>query len=189
MTVKDFVEKYTATSAEGKYDFIRSCIKNIYIPYATKIDICNKLIETTSRKENINGEKMFCQKTPAKYMLLRLTLINLYTEIEVDMENGLSEFDLLEENDLTEDIICKIPAKEADRFANIISMIEKDCYENERTVFAIVSNISYKIQNVFRTFGKLLGDALNDKDMPEELKEVLEKIRNKGEANEKKPNT
>lgn len=159
-TVKEFCKKYNETNVvETKNALIDKIMNPHYVPYEMKITICEKIIEKSyykkSKQDNI--EKIHVN-SPAKYMLYCLWLVKQYTYIEMDFSNSLEEFNLLNEHDLLNNIIKKIPEKEHREFQMILEMIENDTMQNEYEMHAFISN---QIERFGELFGHIVKPALD----------------------------
>lgn len=120
MTVNDFIEEYKEDE-----NCVEKHIVNTYVLYERKISICQKIADITSYVD-INDKKMFKLNSPLSKMLFLLNMINEYTDIDVNFDNGLHEFNLLEENNITSIILSHIPEIEFDRFMGVMEMVTDD---------------------------------------------------------------
>lgn len=161
MTVKDFIEEYNNT--DKKENFIKKHIINKYIDYERKIGICRGIVNATMFID-MNGKKIWHRDMPAYFRLYTLIIINEYTDIDIDYTD-LKEFNLLEENGLTDIIKAYISEREITSFETILNMCYDDTYENERSLGSYLESIKIALDNF--------------KNLP--LEEILEEINKQGE--------
>lgn len=168
-TVKEFCEKYNKTNVEQlKKSLIEEIMNRHYVSYEMKITICEKIIESSYYKKNDDGNtKKLHINSPAQYMLYYLWLVKQYTNIEINFENSLEEFNLLNECGLLDIITNNIPERELKEFRMILDMVENDVLQNEYEIHAFVSN-------QIERFGELTGYVL--KPVIEQLNKTLENM-------------
>ena len=82
MTVQEFVEDY-------KKDLERIEILN-YIPFRNKLDICNAILKDTCYED---GKLVL--HSPIRNVMYLVVLVDVYTDIKVDIEHYIDEYDLL----------------------------------------------------------------------------------------------
>lgn len=153
-TVAEFCKKYNdAKSNEVKELLIKGIMNIDYVPYEQKIVICEQIIDRTYYIKDENDIKKFHVYSPGRYMLYCLWLIKKYTNIEIDFNNSLSEFNLLNKYRVLDVIISKIPEIEVKEFRMILDMVENDVITNEYENHAFISN-------QVERFGKLIGFTL-----------------------------
>lgn len=132
MNVNEFVTKYKVIKNEDTAkEYVEKHIKNVYVPYEKKIDICERIINATSYIE-VDGVKIYKKNSPAEFMLFELNIIDLYTDIKVDFNSMLAEFNMLNEFGLIEAIASLIPTREYVEFNTLLDMKKDDTYQNER---------------------------------------------------------
>ena len=170
-TVKEFCEKYNGTNvAQTKKALVEKIMNKHYVSYEMKITICEKIIENSYyRKIEKNGEniKKLHVNSPGKYMGYCLWLVKKYTNIEINFDNSLEEFNLLNENELLDIIFSNIPEKELKEFSMILDMVERDILQNEYEINAFISN-------QVERFGELAGIVL--KQVIEQLNESIKNM-------------
>ena len=158
MSAQEFIKKYNAlTSEKIKEDLLKTIVKDIYVPYENKITICEKIVAAsyyikTKDNNGIETKKMHIN-SPANYMFYCLNLINTYTSIEIDFNNALDEFNLLNANGCMDLIFDCISAREIQEFRMILDMVENDTIQNEYELHAFISN-------QVERFGSLTGYVL-----------------------------
>lgn len=134
MNVNEFIEKYKNSNDKEKY--LAKHITNKYVSYATKIDECKRIIESTSYKM-IGEQKVYYKNTPGQYFQFVLRLIFNYTDISIG-EDIVSDYDLLNEQGLINIIIDTIPKSEYEEWRTILAMCDEDFYENTRSIPSLI---------------------------------------------------
>ena len=154
-TVKSFCEKYNgANVAQTKTALIEKVMNPHYIPYEKKITICEMIIESSYYKKSEDGKtRKLHINSPAQYMLYCLNLVKHYTNIQVDFNKSLEEFNMLNENGLIDIIVGNISEREHQEFSMILDMVRNDTMQNEYEIHAFISN-------QVERFGELLGHVV-----------------------------
>lgn len=136
MTVENFVKDYL--KSRNRTEFLEKRLVNTYVDYNRKITLCTNVLRTTLfQKVKVGADKeieVFKQNTPAIFLFFSLTLINEYTDIDVDFKNALTEFDMLEKEGLVDLLKTVIPEQEYNKFQTVLNMARDDIYENERSL-------------------------------------------------------
>ena len=128
MKINDFIKKYNA--AKDKDKFLTDHIKRDYVPYHEKIADCDGIIKISMERDGI-----FKINTPAQYMMFMIQIITRYTDIEKD-DNPLEFFEKLDELNLIDAIVSKIPEREFNSYNTILNMIQSDYMENNRNIIS-----------------------------------------------------
>lgn len=179
-TVKDFFKKYNdAKSDELKGTLIKSVMNVHYVPYETKVTICEKIVESTyyikTEKNGIKTKKLHINSS-ANYMLYYLNIVNQYTNIEVDFKNCLEEFNMLNKCGVLDLIINSIPEREFKEFRMILDMVESDVMQNEYEPHAFISNQVERFGELFGSISKPVMKELQKymKDLdPNDVKAII----------------
>ena len=161
MKVDEFIRKYN--SAKDKDKFLTNCIKVQYVPYHEKMSDCEMIIISTTKMDN-----EFKINSPMRFMLFITTLLSRYTEIGED-EDLLTVFETLDENNLVDQIISKIPEKEYAAYNTILNMELDDYMENNRSITAYISNKIKELEIPIKT----LMETINN-NVPQDALEVAE---------------
>lgn len=146
MTTKEFIEKYEALADKDKEQFLIEAKTVDYIPYEKKVAHCEKIVKTSTT----NAEGKFWSNTPLQYVLFSLTLVDLYTDITIDFDNTLAEFNLLNEKRVIENIRYIIPSREMTEFETILKMVIDDQLENLRSLAGYMDNLSEVFDIAFK---------------------------------------
>ena len=161
MKIDEYIRKYN--SAKDKDKFLADSIMRQYIPYSDKIADCSGIVKASTELDGI-----FKINTPAQFMMFMIQIITRYTDIEKD-ENILGMFERLDELNLINAIISKVPEREITSYNTILNMVQDDYMENNRT---LLSFFETKIQALGLSLDAVL-DAMQ-KYIPQNETEVAE---------------
>lgn len=148
MTVKEFINKCKMSKNLDKYLEDRISVK--YLPYATKMALAERILNSTCYTNT--EPNLFKVNSPFRKMLFILSMIDEYTDIDIDWGNIMDEFDMLSENNVIA-IIEKIPESEFTQCSSILEMMLDDLIMNERD---LVSYIDTKFEAIKLGFDSLL---------------------------------
>ena len=159
MKVDDFIAKYNDVYDKDK--FLYDAIVVQYVPYRNKIADCNGIIKASSELDGI-----YKINTPAQFMMFMIQIISRYTEIEKE-EDILGEFEKLDELNLINAIVSKIPEREYASYNTILNMVQDDYRENNRS---LLSFIETKVKALGISIDTVI-DAMH-KYVPQDVPEV-----------------
>lgn len=159
MKIKDFVEKYSVIATDRlKEDYLKDNLHtNAYLPFLTKVTLADKLAKVTTLEKDTGNVNI---KSDVNYLLFCRTIIEQYTDLQVETEGFYEEYDLLNESGLLDKIMQMIPEKEIAEFKMICDMKKSDLLQNKYENHAFIAD------QVDR-FGTLIGVT---------LKPVLDKL-------------
>jgi len=163
MTVKEFVTNYNKTKNIEKH------ITKTYLPYAEKIALCNMILKNTCYKKVSEDRKIFKINTPSRQMLFLLSIIDQYTDIDINWKNSLSDFDELSETKLLGEIIKAVPESEITQFSSLLDMCLDDLMTNTRD---LMSWIESKGESLGMALDAILEVVMNS----EELKPIIDSL-------------
>ena len=136
--VKSFVEEYEKCSNnDDKAKFLKSKLKTEkYISYADKLAYADNIVKSSSYamiKEDgkLKQTDRIALNSPMRYILFVMTVVDKYTNIEVNFKNVMPEFDALNSNSLIEVIFGKIGDKEMAEFNTVVDMVLNDFMANK----------------------------------------------------------
>lgn len=159
MKIKEFTEKYSAIATERlKEDYINNNLHiKTYLPFLAKVTLADKLAKVTTLDKDTGNVNV---KSDVNYLLFCRTIIEQYTDLQVETEGFYEEYDLLNESGLLDKIMQMIPEKEITEFKMICDMKKSDLLQNKYENHAFIAD------QVDR-FGTLIGVT---------LKPVLDKL-------------
>ena len=163
MTVKEFVTNYNKTKNIEKH------ITKTYLSYAEKIALCNMILKNTCYEKVSEGRKIFKINTPSRQMLFLLSIIDQYTDIDINWKNPLSDFDELSETKLLGEIIKAVPESEITQFSSLLDMCLDDLMTNTRD---LMSWIESKGESLGMALDAILEVVMNS----EELKPIIDSL-------------
>ena len=136
--VKSFVEEYEKCSNnDDKAKFLKSKLKTEkYIPYADKVTFAENIVKSSSYemiKEDgvLKQTNRIALNSPMRYILFVMTIVDKYTNIEVNFKNIMPDFDALNFNSLIEVVFEKIGDKEIAEFNTVVEMVLNDFMANK----------------------------------------------------------
>ena len=156
----------------GLDEFIESHMKNKYIPLEEKQTRANIIVENTFYEKDNDGTKRFHLNSVGYNMFVFLTLVDLYTDVDIDYKNSLEIYNKLKEHSVFEMILPRISKSEMDEFKIVCECVKNDAMTNEYEFHA------YFRQQVER-FGTILSaviepflDKLNAQDIVKALESI-----------------
>lgn len=163
MKVDEFIKKYN--NAKDKDEFLNKSIVTQYVPYRNKISDCTAIINASM---NMNG--LFKINTPAQFMMFMIQIITRYTEIEKD-DDILGLFEKLDELNLINTIISKIPEREFSSYNTILNMVQDDYMENNRNIVSFFETklqaLGISIDTILETIQNYIPKDIEDTDKQE----------------------
>lgn len=157
------VENYKKrSSTKLKEEFLKTQIKIVpYLGYGTKMFLVQNIINQSCLKDgNVHIDS--CKK----YILYIYTLIRFYTNIDFKEKDVLTQYDLLDSNDLIEKILVLIPEKERITFKTILDMKQDDLMTNKYRTHAFITEQVNRVTSVAPEISKAfapLVEKLNEK--------------------------
>lgn len=127
MKVREFIENYNRSTK--KDSFIKRHIIKEYLPYETKVALCESIINAANYKK-VNDKRIYWVNSVLVYEFYFITLIKQYTDIE--FENDLEGFNLIHAAGLSGEIIDSIA--DAKSFETVLNMVADDAERNNSLV-------------------------------------------------------
>lgn len=150
--VKSFVEEYEKCSNnDDKAKFLKNKLKTEkYMPYADKLALAENIVKSSSYamiKEDgkLKQTDRIALNSPMRYILFVMTVVDKYTNIEVNFGNIMPDFDALNFNSLIEVIFEKVGDKETAEFNTVVEMVLNDFMANKYEFKNYVSEIFSKL--------------------------------------------
>lgn len=142
ITVKQFVDNYTALSHDSSRQVLLDSIKTVdYMDYSLLTYYANQIIANSCLDENGNLHIDSCKK----YLMTVFTLINAYTSIKCSPENWVEEYDLLNKNALIPVIVNLIPSNAVKDLENFTQMKFDDLMTNSYETRAYINQLFMKL--------------------------------------------
>ena len=159
MFIKNFVESYSNFATQNlKDDYLKDNLEiTTYVPFVKKVTYAASLAQNTMIDKDTGNVRV---SSESNYLFFVRSIIELYTDLEIENNAFYDEYDLLNESGLLDEIMQMIPEKEINEFKMICDMKRSDLLQNKYENHAFISD-------QVERFGKLIGIT---------LKPVLDKI-------------
>ncbi len=183
--VKSFVEEYEKQTTDAdKAKFLRSKLKTEkYMPYADKLAIAENIVKSSSYamiKEDgeLKQTDRIALNSPMRYILFVMTVVDKYTNIEVNFKNVMPEFDALNFNGLIEIIFEKIGDKEMAEFNTVVDMVLNDFMANKYQFKNYIDDTLLKVSSMVEKCAPLIDNIANKLDSmsEEDIKKLSDLI-------------
>lgn len=178
MKIDTFLKLYSVKKTEeDKAEAVAGIMKNEKVSYSDKVNRVGLIAKESyhAKKTGADGveREVFEQNSAAKYMLFSLTLVDLYTTLEIDYKKALEQFEKLN-GEVLDAIITGIDQREYKEFKMLLDFACDDLMVNEYEPHAFV-------REQVERFGSLINVALNaamkNVDM-DQIKSVMEQYVN-----------
>lgn len=189
-TVIEFAKKYEEKLTNNdKATFLKTKLKvENYMNYAEKVLIAENIVRSSSyaiSKDKDSGELTKTNQihinSPMRYVLFVMSIVNKYTNIEVNFDNIMIEFDVLNKNGLVELITKRVGEKEIAEFQTVVDMVLGDFMNNEYEFKNYLSGLVVKAVGVVEKIAPLAEnitnklDSLSDEDA-DKLTKLIERF-------------
>ena len=169
--VKSFVEEYEKCSNnDDKTKFLKTKLKTEkYIPYADKLTLAENIINHSSYamvKEDgvLKQTNRISLNSPMRYILFVMTVVDKYTNIEVNFGNVMPDFDALNFNGLIEVIFEKVGDKETAEFNTVVEMVLNDFMANKYQFKNYIDDTLLKVSGLVEKCAPLIDNIANKLD-------------------------
>ena len=179
--VKSFVEEYKKQVNDAdKAKFLKNKLKTEkYMPYADKLALAENIVKSSSYamiKEDdvLKQTDRIALNSPMRYILFVMTVVDKYTNIEVNFKNIMPEFDALNFNSLIENIFEKVGDKETAEFNTVVEMVLNDFMANKYQFKNYIDDTLLKVSGLVEKCAPLIDNIANKLDSMSE--EDVEKL-------------
>lgn len=154
MKINEFITEYS--EARDKEQCMKMHIVKRYVPYEQKMAICKNIIESADYTPNINivDKKYYCPNTPMRFVLFCISLIDTYTDIELEeYDNGrnvMGGFNQLDSNGVFE-IFFKELDKEYNIMTTVLHMMVDDYEKKENSIISFLDTKLEIFKKVYNT--------------------------------------
>ena len=161
MKIKELTEKYSAMATDRlKDDYLNDNLHiKTYLPFLTKMTLADKLAKVTTLDKDTGNVNV---KSDVNYLLFCRTIIEQYTDLQVETEGFYEEYDLLNESGLLDKIMQTIPEKEIAEFKMICDMKKDDIIFNQSTPKAFINQQIERITTIASVTLKPILEKLVD---------------------------
>ena len=169
--VKSFVEEYEKQLSDAdKAKFLRNKLKTEkYMPYADKLAIADNIVKHSSyavvKEDNeLKQTDRIALNSPMRYILFVMTVVDKYTNIEVNFKNIMPEFDALNFNSLIEVIFEKVGDKETAEFNTVVDMVLNDFMANKYQFKNYINDTLSRVSGIVEKCVPLIDNIANKLD-------------------------
>ena len=172
------VEYKTKKTVEEKEECVKKYMKNEYVPYDKKADVANAIADTSYHRietdKDGNERKVFHADSIARYMLMCMAMVDLYTTIERQKIGGnmLDDFNAMNSNGALDLILKNIDPSEIKEFKMVIQMACDDLMTNEYENHAFISK---QVERFGELIGTVIAPFLSQLDTSK-IEEIMGKI-------------
>lgn len=157
MRIETFVKLYNAKRTdEEKMDAVKERMTNKHVSFSDKVNHADIIAKQCyyQKEKDANGveREVFKQNSAAKYMFYSLTVVKLYTDLDIDFKQGLEQFEMLN-GEILDIIISLINKRELKEFQMLLDFACDDIMVNEYEPHAFV-------KNEIERLGVLIGTAI-----------------------------
>ena len=177
MEIREFVEKYNAIATDRlKEDYLKDNLHiKTYLPFLTKVTLADKLAKVTTLDKDTGNVNV---KSDVNYLLFCRTIIEQYTDLQVETEGFYDEYDLLNESGLLDKIMQMIPEKEISEFKMLCDMKKDDLLFNQSTLKAFINQQIERITTITSVTLKPVLEKISEQ-IENMSEEDVEKFANK----------
>lgn len=154
-TVKNFIDAYNR--AEDKEVFVKSHIIKDYIPIEEKITECKNIVAATYVKD---GE--FYIDSTALYFQYLLAIVRLYTNIQIDNDNSVKEFNILNKYKIFDMVIKSISDREIGELSMIKDMVQSDFIKNHNEIHSFVREQMNRFYSIMKVISDPIVKKMNE---------------------------
>ena len=159
MFIKNFVESYSNFATQNlKDDYLKDNLEiTTYVPFVKKVTYAASLAQNTMIDKDTGNVRV---SSESNYLFFVRSIIELYTDLEIENNAFYDEYDLLNESGLLDEIMQMIPEKEINEFKMICDMKKDDIIFNQSTPKAFVNQQIERITNIASVALKPILDKL-----------------------------
>ena len=176
MKIDTFLKLYsTKKTEEEKTAAIAQIMNNAHIGYADKVDRVGIIAKNSYHVKEAGADgverEVFRQNSAAKYMLYSLTLVDLYTTLEIDFKQSLELFEKIN-GEVLDMIIMSIDERERKEFQMLLDFACDDLLVNEYEPHAFIRG---QVERFGSLFGTIIAPVIENIDVSK-IEEVLKQI-------------
>ena len=166
MKVDTFLKLYnTKRTDEEKVEVVKQIMKNNKVRYSDKVNragiIAQNSYHVKQKDLDDNEREVFQQNSAAKYMLYYLTLVDLYTNLDIDYKQSLETFEMLN-GDIIDIVVGLIDDREKKEFQMLLEFACDDLLVNEYEPHAFIRS---QVDRFGYLIGTTLAPALENMDL------------------------
>ena len=173
ISVDGFLREYSVAAKQNgsaMETFIKKHIVTDYVDFLTKSVHCEYIVDATSYIKD--GDKKIVKiNSINRFMLFTMRLIDLYTDIEINSQNIVGDYDKLNKAGALNVIISAIPDNEYAEFSTILNMQLDDFRDNQYSLTALL----YNLKQSFSLSDEVLTEVLQSPEIQELVKNTVNK--------------
>lgn len=173
-TVEKFIEMYKDNSEEA----LKKIMKRKYVPLMEKSITAQDAI---ARYNLLDGE-VYCN-TPMTYLVYVVSILRLYTYLDVKSENTDEDYDLLAQEGLIE-VIFKNIGDDLKEFQSIYNMCKDDFRANYMSNGGIIQRYVKKIKQIIETEKVRIAKWFSSNEGQEILENTIKQMQGTLKENE-----
>ncbi len=192
-TVPEFVNQYNQTTEQMRPSFLDTHLMvEDYIGFNRKMTLADTIVKNSTYAtepvmedgqvvKDENGDVKYHQtnriqvNSCTRYILFVFTVIQTYTNINMDHAKMLDEFDLLNKEGLIEKIFEMIPKKEIDEMNKVVEKTYDDFMTNYYETHSFIANQVQRATAVLSVVLKPLAEKISAMD-EKEIQKSVDKI-------------
>lgn len=165
MNINDFINEYNQSVT--KEDFVKKHIVNYYVPYERKMVLCRNIVKNADYTIMVDDiqKSYYSPNTPMRFLLFCVTLIDEYTDIELDLvEEGrdvIGGFNKLDQKGIFEIIISELN-REYNIFKTVLDMIVNDTECKENNIVGFLNTKFDSIKILYDTIVPVIENKLSE---------------------------
>lgn len=135
MNVKEFVEKYQNAQSEiEKNKILKSINIKTQVPFSVKTVHSQLVLEKIMKYKN----NMILSDYTMRYLMFVCSVVNLYTDLNINKERPHEDYDLLRSTGIIDDIFKNI-GNDVEEFTTIFNMTYDDMIRNEAGIERLIA--------------------------------------------------
>ncbi len=182
MKLDEFLKLYDEKENDPfeQHNLIREHINDAYVNYEVKGNVAKAIADTCNYERHEGGESggekpRFHIDSVARYMLTKIAMFDLYTDIQRDSNNNiLNDFNALNKRDIFGVIEETVDPREMHEFIRVIDMACEDAIANEYEPHAFIRN---QVERFADILGATLTPLLESLDA-EKIESLISKLNN-----------
>lgn len=161
MTIKKIIEAYSNLATENlKEDYLKDNLKiTTYVPFVKKVTYATTLTQNTMVDKETGNIKV---SSESNYLFFVRSIIELYTNLEIENGAFYDEYDLLNESGVLDKIMQMIPQKEINEFKMICDMKREDLLFNQSTPKAFINQQIERVSTILGVTLKPVLEKISD---------------------------
>lgn len=178
MKIDMFLKLYESKQTpESKEKLVADHVKNIQVKYSDKVDRAGIIAKHSYYEKQVGADgverEVFRQNSAAKYMLYYLTLVDLYTDLEIDFKKSLDTFEKIN-GSILDTIISYIDDRELKEFQMLLDFACDDLMMNEYEIHGFVRN---QVERIGSLIGTILAPVIENIDV-KQIEDIIKSIQN-----------